>query len=425
MLQKNNLLNIWLWKWHVIAGLITLPFVALLAITGTIYLFKDNVNHQVYAAQYFVPEGNIGQPKLSLSEQFALAKASTDKTITGVTLAEDEKYNTAFKLKGKSRAGNELFVDPHTGAVKGAVNQQETFMYDVRKLHGELLLAKPGTLVVELVASWFIVLILTGVYVWFPHKGAGNGGVFSIRFDQGKQKLFRDLHAVLGFWCSLVLLMFLAGGMPWTDMFGSQLKWVQKQTNTGYPMLWQSGKGLESTNPNNVEPLNLDAIAKIAIQDYQLSGDISITLPKGTEGTYKITNHAFYTEDQSVLYVNQYTGETIKHLTWDQVGILMDARQLFMRLHQGEYGLLNWIAVLTVAVLLFISATGACLSYLKRKPQGSWGIPRVPQRFNADKTLVGIIVLLGVVFPMFGISLVVITVFSILKSTFRKTKEVA
>ena len=281
MLQKNNLLNIWLWKWHVIAGLITLPFVALLAITGTIYLFKDNVNHQVYAAQYFVSEGNIGQPKLSLSEQFALAKASTDKTITGVTLAEDEKYNTAFKLKGKSRAGNELFVDPHTGAVKGAVNQQETFMYDVRKLHGELLLAKPGTLVVELVASWFIVLILTGVYVWFPHKGAGSGGVFSIRFNQGKQKLFRDLHAVLGFWCSLVLLMFLAGGMPWTDMFGSQLKWVQKQTNTGYPMLWQSGKGLESPNPNNVESLNLDAIAKIAIQDYQLSGDISITLPKG------------------------------------------------------------------------------------------------------------------------------------------------
>ena len=34
-------LNSWLWKWHFIAGLISLPFVFLLAVTGGIYLFKD------------------------------------------------------------------------------------------------------------------------------------------------------------------------------------------------------------------------------------------------------------------------------------------------------------------------------------------------------------------------------------------------
>ena len=37
--MKNRQLNQWLWKWHFIAGLISLPFVALLAITGGIYLF--------------------------------------------------------------------------------------------------------------------------------------------------------------------------------------------------------------------------------------------------------------------------------------------------------------------------------------------------------------------------------------------------
>ena len=40
--MKNNILSQWLWKWHVIAGLISLPFVIVLAITGGIYLFKDD-----------------------------------------------------------------------------------------------------------------------------------------------------------------------------------------------------------------------------------------------------------------------------------------------------------------------------------------------------------------------------------------------
>jgi len=39
-MKNNTKLRVWLWKWHVIAGLITLPFVLVLAITGAIYLFK-------------------------------------------------------------------------------------------------------------------------------------------------------------------------------------------------------------------------------------------------------------------------------------------------------------------------------------------------------------------------------------------------
>lgn len=37
MIKQKNL-NRWLWKWHVIGGLISLPFLFLLATTGAIYL---------------------------------------------------------------------------------------------------------------------------------------------------------------------------------------------------------------------------------------------------------------------------------------------------------------------------------------------------------------------------------------------------
>ena len=37
------------WRWHFIAGLLTLPFVLILAVTGGIYLFKDEINDAAYS----------------------------------------------------------------------------------------------------------------------------------------------------------------------------------------------------------------------------------------------------------------------------------------------------------------------------------------------------------------------------------------
>ena len=36
------------WRWHFYAGLFVLPFLALLAVTGSIYLFKPEVERLVY-----------------------------------------------------------------------------------------------------------------------------------------------------------------------------------------------------------------------------------------------------------------------------------------------------------------------------------------------------------------------------------------
>lgn len=36
------------WRWHFYAGLIVLPFMILIAITGGLYLFKDEINNAFY-----------------------------------------------------------------------------------------------------------------------------------------------------------------------------------------------------------------------------------------------------------------------------------------------------------------------------------------------------------------------------------------
>jgi len=420
-MTKNNTLNQWLWKWHILAGLLTLPFMLLLALTGTVYLFKDNINNQIYQDTMFVTSTNIN--KLSLSKQLEAAQGATQAEIVGLTLPKLADEATVFKVATEGWMNNDLYVDPYTAKVKGVIEQDQTLMHTVSTLHGELLLGKAGTTVVELVASWFIVLILTGLYVWWPKKNSGLAGFLTIRFSRGKRILFRDLHSVTGFWLSIFMFIILAGGMPWTDIFGGQFKWLQNQTNTGYPQHWTNSRGLNSNNlsgsndinVNTISPLSLDEVANIA-QSYKLGGDISIKLPLSDEGVYTISNRALLLRDQHVIHIDQYSGSPIKSLQWEQVGIMMDLRQVFMRLHQGEYGLVNWSVLLAVALFFIMSTVAGTVSYFMRKPQGQWGIPKVPERFRVDKVLVAFIILLGVVFPLFGASLITIWTWERIKS---------
>ena len=220
--------------------------------------------------------------------------------------------------------------------------------------------------------------------------------------------MWRDLHSVLAFWMSVLMLVMLAGGMPWTTLFGDQLKWVQTQTQTGYPQHWRDSKGLTSTNNSDGQrPISLDQV--IAIGDsHTLDGKISVSIPMQANGVYTIANRALWLDDQKVIHVDQYSGEIIKTLNWNQVGILMELRQVFMRLHQGEYGRINLIVVLGVALTFFLATLASLTSYLMRRQKGSWSIPNVPESFNVGIPIVVIIALLGFIFPAFGASVILI-----------------
>jgi len=459
--MSNNALHLslksWIWRWHIIGGLISLPFILLLCVTGVVYLFKAQLNTAVYQNVLQVPDPLNRQPVLSLQEQYTAAKNASELEIVSVVLPRSinapktnsvetsliennplEKSTseftdtTAFQVKAKGRAANQLRVNPYTGEIIGRFVQRDTLMYSIRKLHGELLLGKAGTLVVELVASWFVVLLITGVYIWWPKKPAkrsanrpaknrATGGVFVVRTQAGKRTFWRDLHAVGGFWMALAMLVILAGGMPWTDVFGGNLKWLQKQTATGYPMHWNHGKGLTSAQDSAQDtgqtlPLDLDAVANLKPVS-QLPGQVTITLPFDDKGVYSVRNRSFWLSDQQVLHIDQYSGRLIKQLTWQDVGLLMDLRQVFMRLHQGEYGLVNWLLVLVLVLVFALTTFAALVSYLYRKPKGAWGLPRVPASFKADATVLSLIVLLGAVFPLFGGSALLIFLFQVLRQT--------
>ena len=416
MLKKNNKLSQWLWKWHFIAGLVSLPFVILLAITGGVYLFKDNYDGPKQETIKFIKaEGEA----ISFQKQWELAKNVARKQPNIMVIPKDNNQATEF-ISGRFSHKNSIYINPYKAEVSGKINPKDSKMHTVRKLHGELLLGKFGTKIIEGIASWMIVLIITGIYVFWPNKKQGIKGFFTVRLKEGKRILYRDLHTVLGFWVSLLLLLTLAGGFPWTDVFGSNFKWVQEVTNTGYPKTWDA-RGLKSKTTS--EAISLDAMVVLA-KSMNLEGEVSIGLPKNEKGVYSVFNTTFNLGKQKRFHFDQYSGKQLAEHEWGDVGVLMRGRMWLMAFHQGQFGQWNWFLMLGIAILLLCLSIAGLLSYLKRKQKGHWGIPKVPAKFKIGYGVIISIVLLGVVFPLFGLSAILIVIIEFIRIKKRSQKTV-
>ena len=398
-MKKRNL-GQWLWKWHFIAGIICLPFIIILAVTGGIYLFKDNYEAPKQAS---IKTVKVSGEKYSYAAQYELAKRENKLSITEMVVPKMTNESTEF-VSGRFSHKSSLFINPYSKKVQGKISPTDSNMHTVRKLHGELLLGKFGTKIVELVASWMVVLILTGLYIFWPAKKEGLKALFRIRYNQGKRLFYRDLHALLGFWMSILLLMTLAGGFPWTDVFGSNFKWFQGVTNTGFPDGYD-GNGFASRI--NRTPLTLDRMVSKA-EALNLEGITNIVFPKNEKGVYSVYNSTFNLDAQQKFHYDQYSGKLLKEYKWSDVGILMRVRMWFMAFHQGQFGKTNFAIMLFVSIALFILSIAGLISYLKRKTKSKLGTPKVPKSFKVGYGIISLIVILGGVFPLFGASILLI-----------------
>ena len=417
-MKKSKTLNQWFWRWHVIAGLISMPFVVLLSITGAIYLFKPQVEASVIEKYEAVTRARRKAP-LSLEAQLQAAQKALGKRPTSITVTKNESSKevaTAFHV-GRFSHKKTAYVNPYTAEVTGTFSPKNTWMYTVRKLHGELLSGKVGSLFIELIASWLVVLILTGMYVYWPSKNRGWKGFFQIRTQKGKRTFYRDLHSVLGFWISGLLLLTLAGGLPWTAVFGESFKKVQQITNSGFSKEWM-GMGVMSKNTHiNAEIVSLQQMYAHA-QQQNLKGEVTLHLPNSrNQGVFSVSNQTFPLNAQQKIHFDAYSGKTLAVLHWqDHVGVLMRARMWAMAFHQGQLGTWNLVLMLIVSVLLSVVSSAGLTSYLKRKREGSWSLPKTPVNFKLQFGEITAIGMLCLFLPLFGISLVILYLYQQLYS---------
>jgi uncharacterized iron-regulated membrane protein len=244
--EQNGLYRT-VWRWHFYAGLLVLPLVLILSVTGSVFLFKPQLDRWEERAFTGLPTGNSASPTEQMA---AVLAANPGAQFQSYRLPERPGDAAAIHI-GLADGENmtDVFVSPQ-GKVLGSINPDDRISAVVAKIHGQLWSGKWGAYIVELAGSWAIVMVLTGLWLWWP-EGKGMAGVLWPRLSLGKRAFWRDLHAVTGFWVSGLALVLLVTALPWAGVWGDAFKNVRTEMGwTNVP----TGKLVAVNMPSMIMP---------------------------------------------------------------------------------------------------------------------------------------------------------------------------
>lgn len=432
-----------IWRWHFYAGLFCLPFVCWLAITGSIYLFRPDI------------EAWLDRPyeRLHLDGPRAAASSEAGAAIADVPGSVLSRYEPPATPTGAAqvvvaRDGNLFRVIVHPVTLRAMKIERDDHrpMELLSHLHGQLLLGTRGSMIVEVAASWAVVMILTGLFLWFPRGTTRLAGVLYPRLRLRGRMFWRDLHAVTAVWVSVVAMFQLLSGLPWSANWGKYLTWARNQwaVTAGMPD-WPipgmqkavvSGTG-RSRAPAAIRSMpgmtaaEMAAMSPGAMQAPQLTGrlvdlraldrvvpvaarlhvprPVWISPPDQGGSDWTIASQIQNRPLRVIYTVDPKTGTVTGIHDFGHENIVDRVVSVVIATHEGQlFGRLNQAILLLTALSLLLVSMSAVVMWWRRRPADRLGAPPPMARPRFSVLLVGAIAGLALLLPLFGLSLLLI-----------------
>ncbi len=434
-----------LWRWHFYAGLFVMPLLLVLAITGTLYCFQPQIEPLLYRDRMVVDAR--AEPRLS--QQVLLAKATAaeprDAVPTTAVINADPRRSAEFVFRLQAGSSESVYLNPYTGEVLGRLSVENRLMKQIRNVHRGLMLGKTGEILMELAGCWTLVMIGTGIALWWP-KARQAGGRFVPRLSSLKGRAWwRELHAVGGAWLAIGALFFVLSGLPWSSTWGTQFKAMATSAQLGYPQgAWgkphvHSAKpAMDMTDPSMAgmkmddlplpqtpwavgathvpdstagatdATIPLDKVIASAAQAGVKDG-YGIALPTTADGVYTVSYFPSDPQDERTLHIDRYSGQILSDIAYRDYGRVAKWISYGTSLHMGRYfGVANQILASFISLGLAAMSISGFVMWRKRKPGRAIGAPSRPVLNPPMRAWVGGLTALGIVFPMMGLTMLIV-----------------
>jgi uncharacterized iron-regulated membrane protein len=446
--NKQSILYIMVWRWHFYAGLLVIPFLLVLSVTGTIMLYDQQLQNLRYTSLAKVSSNGemLSAQQLLSNIKISYPQASVKKYMPG-NIAEQ----ASFFVINQEDSSLHVALDPYTGEVLEEINRDDSWYALANAIHGSLLLGQWGDYAIEAATGLIVLLIMSGLYLWYGSRQGGSL-VFFPRLNQGKRIFYKQLHSSLGLYCFVFLIFFVISGLSWSGVWGAKLvqawnsfpaqKWSYVElsehdhASLNQGVMEEVPWNLEQTAlplsrivyANQAQPFDLNGV--VAIAEQLGMGNYQINLPATKEAVYTLSADTMSGDvsdprlDRTV-HIDQNTGEVLVDIGWSEYTLMAKFMAAAIGLHQGGLGWVNLLFnTLLCACFILISLSGLYLCWLRR-PKNSWSLaPKsIPTTQRWFAGIVAVIVV-SILFPLSGALIAAMLMLDafvfILKSMFSK-----
>lgn len=366
---------------HLWLGLTSGLIVVIMAATGCILAFEEELKHMIHPNRYFIE--NIGNKKLSLSELSSKAEKALPEglQIKRVQISSDPSRTYMFRtLKMDNDAltywGTYLYyyrvyIDPYTGEIHEVEDARHDFFEIVLDLHRRLLLGeKIGKTITGYSTFMLAIILLSGLVIWYPKKMSKKmlKGMFSIKTSASWKRVNYDLHNVLGFYTVIPLVLISYSALIWN--FETVDKWMKNTLNGNAAAEQKVKSSIPSEEFTNHESI-LNSIGGKVEKDLLNKKSAMINFPRTDEGTYytELTygNKQYQNEQYNF---DQYSGKILKHQKYkdEKVGYGTALRERNYDLHTGSiFGTTGRVIYFLAGIIATSLPITGFIIYLNRK----------------------------------------------------------
>ncbi|MFO1121390.1 MAG: PepSY domain-containing protein [Hyphomicrobiales bacterium] len=441
-----------MWRWHFYAGLYVVPFLIMLAVTGLIILWFTAI-----APEYGDRLAVQAQAKtLTITQQADAALAAHPGGSVGKYIAPLGPEHPALFQIDLDEGNRMIALDPYTGQILRDRPQDGTWNEFATNIHGSLLLGGTnglGDFLIETAASLGIVLLITGLFLWWP-RGTGWRDVLVPKLTARGRIFWKSLHSVTGFWMSLVILFFLVSGLSWAGVWGGKFvqawstfpaaKWdnvpLSDETHAAMnhgalkEVPWAleqtqmpaSGSDAGVTGLPPGTPVVLESVVALG-RAIGFDGRFQVKAPADKTGVWTLSQDSMSydstdpTADRTV-HVDQYTGKILATAAFPDYSLPGKAMAVGVALHEGQMGWWNIALNVTYCLAVILIAVSGVVMWWKRRPAGQFGVPLYPSAYRVPIGIIGLAVIVGLSFPLGGLAIAVIAIVDFLLP--RRIKEV-
>lgn len=324
--KKKKGFKHWVGKAHLWLGLTSGLIVLFLSITGCIYVFSQEIQDWQRADAIYVPE--VKETRVPLSVIWKDTKIALGDTIV---MNDVHVYkNPAKSLEFHCYKASEekafwypdaidyyykVYVDPYTGKVLAIYDEEKDFFNIVKMLHWSLMISHPvGQQIVGWATFIFVVMLITGIILWWPKNKAARKQRFSFQWKDStkwRRKNY-DVHNIFGFYVASIAIIMAFTGMVWAFTWFQAAVYVAGAQTTAPPVALAE----KSVVSNGGRDAAFDKVCEFVKAKYSDADAFSIGKPADTAKTGVIDVYVQQYPGKYYVYhsaqFDQYTGKLLK-----------------------------------------------------------------------------------------------------------------
>jgi uncharacterized iron-regulated membrane protein len=344
---------------HLWLGLISGLVIFTVAITGSIYAFEEEIRNVIHRDLLKVKPSD--KTSISIDDLLQIIKKEYPKDkIKSVIVRTDKTRSVQINLKSKTS----VYIDPFTGKILGTIDQETEFLAVVLKIHRSLCLGDTGKMITGISALIFVIMLISGMFLWWPRNKALLIQKFSVKRNAHWKKLNYDLHSVLGFYASWIIIFTALTGIIFSFKWAEEA--MYKATNSK-----KENINIHSLHSNS-RSFSAERSLKIASVLFANSSEQVLLYPEDSTGIIRLNirykDAGFYNR-QDQLAFDQYNGKLLKVRLFDSFSTGDKLKSTNYNIHTGKVlGLVGQLMVFFAALITAsLPVTGLLLWRSKRK----------------------------------------------------------